>query len=76
MDCVLKETTKALLSSAKDHANARGSNDIREEDVQFAIELFTKQSPEQHEWYRIPVAGNGDCLCKLIVYVSGFQYNF
>ena len=60
----LDTLTQHLLTSAKGSSQSRGSSIIREQDVRFAMRAFSANIPPRPKFYRIPVQGDGACLCK------------
>jgi hypothetical protein len=59
----LDTLTQHLLTSAQGFSKSRGCEIIREQDVRFAMRAFSANLPPRPKFYRIPVQGDGACLC-------------
>ena len=60
---VLDVITKSLLKTAHQHSLRNGYTVIKKEHVLKSIQEYKEEVRENPRFYRIPVEGDGACLC-------------
>ena len=66
--------TRRILTLA--NKKSAGSSVLKEEHILSSIKEFEKEKSNNPRFYRIPVEGDGACLCELIFFENQADKNF